>query len=84
MQIREALQQIDAELSHKPRINHILHLLLTLVTGGAWGIIWFILVMVGTDDMRSLHLIKTKKELEKFADKYGRGYSVPPRYLKEI
>jgi hypothetical protein len=27
----------------KPRINHVLHLILTIVTAGLWGIVWIIL-----------------------------------------
>lgn len=30
-------------LFQKPRINHVLHLILTLVTVGLWGIVWIIL-----------------------------------------
>lgn len=28
-------------------VNHILHLILTLVTVGLWGIVWLILVLTG-------------------------------------
>lgn len=28
------------QLMVKPRINHVLHLILTLVTLGVWGIVW--------------------------------------------
>ncbi len=33
-------------VSGKP-VNHILHLILTLVTLGFWGIVWIILVVAG-------------------------------------
>ena len=33
-------------VSGKP-VNHILHLILTIVTVGFWGIVWLILVIAG-------------------------------------
>jgi hypothetical protein len=30
----------------KPRINHVLHLILTLVTVGVWGLVWLTLGII--------------------------------------
>ena len=29
----------------RPKINHVLHLILTLVTFGVWGIVWVVLAI---------------------------------------
>jgi len=34
----------EHRLLRQPRPNHILHLILTLITFGVWGIVWLILV----------------------------------------
>lgn len=36
----------DYNLAFKKTPNHILHLILSLLTGGAWLIVWFILILV--------------------------------------
>ena len=35
-------------------VNHILHLILTLVTFGLWAIIWIILVLTGGEKRRTI------------------------------
>lgn len=34
------------------RVNHILHLLLTIVTAGVWGIVWLLIVLNGGETRR--------------------------------
>ena len=35
----------DSVLAQRPGINHILHLLLTIVTGGIWAIVWILVAI---------------------------------------
>lgn len=39
-------------LAQKNTPNHILHLLLTLVTAGIWGIVWLIIVLTNVGGYR--------------------------------
>lgn len=34
-----------AVIVHPRRVNHVLHLVLTLLTGGLWGIVWIVAVL---------------------------------------
>lgn len=39
-------------LTQKNTLNHILHLLLSVFTGGLWLVVWLLLIMRHTDDTR--------------------------------
>ena len=39
----------QAVLAKGQRINHVLHLILTILTGGLWGIVWIILAVNGAE-----------------------------------
>ena len=43
----ESQGDYQAVLIKGRRVNHILHLILTLVTAGLWAVVWIILVIVG-------------------------------------
>lgn len=33
-------------LNQKPKTSHVLHLILSIVTGGVWVIVWLIIAMI--------------------------------------
>lgn len=41
----ESRTDTQVVLVRRPRIRHVLHLALTVVTGGVWGIVWAVLVL---------------------------------------
>ena len=43
----ESRSDYQAVLVRGQRVNHILHLILTLITLGFWGIVWIIMVLAG-------------------------------------
>jgi hypothetical protein len=49
----ESQSDFQAVLVHGKKVNHVLHLILTLVTLGMWAIVWIILVAAG-GEKRSL------------------------------
>ena len=53
MRIDSQSDTMAVVVSGKP-INHILHLILTLVTFGFWGIVWVILIVTGGEDRQML------------------------------
>lgn len=46
----------DVVLVGGRRVNHILHLLLTLVTFGLWAIVWIFLAAAGGEKRVALHV----------------------------
>ena len=45
MNLKAEIRKTERELEKVQPINHILHLILTLLTGGLWVIIWILLAM---------------------------------------
>ena len=43
----ESQTDYQAVLVTGQKVNHVLHLILTLVTFGLWGIVWIILAFIG-------------------------------------
>lgn len=43
----ESRSEYEAALVRGKRTNHVLHLILTIVTGGAWGIVWIGIAVFG-------------------------------------
>ena len=43
----ESQSDYQAVLVKGKKVNHILHLILTLITVGTWGIVWILLVVLG-------------------------------------
>ena len=43
----ESQSDYQAVLVKGKRVNHILHLILTLITLGMWGFVWILLVIIG-------------------------------------
>lgn len=43
----ESQSDYQAVLVKGERINHVLHLILTILTAGLWGIVWIILAVMG-------------------------------------
>ena len=46
----ESRGEYQAVLVHGRRVNHILHLLLSLFTAGLWLVIWLILAVTGGEE----------------------------------
>jgi hypothetical protein len=43
----ETRSDFQATIATGNRVNHVLHLILTIVTVGLWGIVWIILAITG-------------------------------------
>jgi hypothetical protein len=52
----ESQMEFQAVLVDGKPVNHVLHLILTLVTCLAWGIVWIILVAMGGEKRYSLSI----------------------------
>lgn len=40
------MERREAQMVYTPRkVNHLLHLVLTILTGGLWGIVWLLRVL---------------------------------------
>lgn len=50
----ESRSDYQAVLVRGQRVNHILHLILTLLTLGFWGIVWIILALAGGQERQVL------------------------------
>jgi hypothetical protein len=46
--------QTSAQLVKGHRTNHILHLILTLITLGIWAIVWILMVIFGGEKYRTI------------------------------
>jgi hypothetical protein len=44
----------EAVVAYHQRINHILHLLLTVFTCGAWGVIWLLVIVLHRGEVRQV------------------------------
>ena len=55
----ESQAPTSATLAGPPpkKVNHILHLLLTLFTGGIWGIVWLILAVTPKGNQERLQVV---------------------------
>ena len=64
-------RQLDEAYNDLSRtgVNHILHLLLSIITGGVWVIVW-VLVAITTPSESGINrrIRKLEKELERFED----------------
>lgn len=47
------IRKLERELS-ETKTNHILHLILTLITGGFWGIVWLIVAISNNSQRNNL------------------------------
>ena len=60
----ESQSDYQAVLVKGKPVNHVLHLILTLVTCGLWGIVWIVMAIVGgekrsmasVDDFGNVHV----------------------------
>ncbi|NYH51425.1 hypothetical protein HNR06_001014 [Nocardiopsis arvandica] len=52
----ESQSDFTAVIRYGKPINHVLHLILTLVTCGLWGIVWIILWIVSIQEKKSIAL----------------------------
>ena len=43
----ESQSDFQAVIVHGRPVNHVLHLILTLITCGLWGVVWLLLVLTG-------------------------------------
>lgn len=50
----ESQSDFTAVVVHGRPVNHVLHLLLTLVTCGMWSLVWLLLVLTGGEKRVSL------------------------------
>jgi hypothetical protein len=50
----ESQSQFGATLVHGRRVNHVLHLILSLVTVGLWVPVWIVLAIVGGEKRQSV------------------------------
>ncbi len=41
-------------LTRAPKVNHVLHLLLTIFTAGLWAIVWFFMAATEKHDKRQI------------------------------
>ncbi len=52
----ESQGQFHAVIVKGGQVNHILHLLLTILTGGFWIIVWLFLVVFGGNERRMIYV----------------------------
>lgn len=53
-QLREnALAEKARKTARRTRVNHVLHAILTVFTGGLWGFVWLVLALRAADARRA-------------------------------
>lgn len=52
----ESLSETSAVVVHGHRPNHVLHLILTLVTLGVWGLVWLCIAIFGGERRKLMKL----------------------------
>jgi len=52
----ESQADFAAIVRYDKRVNHVLHLILTLVTAGLWVIVWIILAIVAASGRKAISL----------------------------
>jgi len=62
-EIEFSIEQLKSKIA-STRVNHILHLILSIITVGFWLIVW-ILVVIGSNSERSSYEKALKKEYQK-------------------
>lgn len=45
-----------AVLAYRRRVSHLAHALLTVLTGGLWGIVWIVMAIARTEDLARLDI----------------------------
>ena len=56
LEITTEMRKLEIKLQNN-KINHVLHLILTILTGGLWVVVWILLALFKPSDESLLHKI---------------------------
>ncbi len=60
----ESQTEIQAVLVRGHRPNHVLHLILTIITAGIWGLVWIALAIFGGEKRKTITIAPNGRAIE--------------------